>query len=417
MKAKYSALFTSVNLLLGVGPLILPMPFFKAGIALSTVWMIVVSVLSYNSAIFISQSIGKVRELADKKTNQQPSITFTDSLLTSNNDQDSKEVVEQGETKIDHTDQFRVLFGPKWALIPSLSISIYLMGTSVSKCIMTGKIMAQVFSAWNHEANSSTSVLEEFNFWILIFFLCGSAFSFRSVDKTKVMQMLIIGVRVVSIALFLGGAIYLVIRNGAKRVVPEGKGIFNLSNFVQIFSNSVFSLMFHHSLPNIMRTLKSFEQQKFVLRYAFIISGAVLVIIPITAVLAFGQQLVDLQNPHNLIFYNFDFKDRIDFIYWFTSFYVFLNVAAFSVYIIVIRANLLQVLAPKVDSNKLCSKCSLIQSKQSFHPFLSCPSFCLSLGNSKIKSKSFSILRVAFWEYLFSSLFPLQKCTDLGNSL
>lgn len=74
--------------------------------------------------------------------------------------------------------------------------------------------MAQVFEKWNYETNQSTSILEEFNFWILIFFLCGSAFSFRSVDKTKVMQMLIIGVRVISIVLLLGGALYLILRNG-----------------------------------------------------------------------------------------------------------------------------------------------------------------------------------------------------------
>lgn len=52
--SKYSALFTSVNLLLGVGPLILPMPFFDAGIVLSIIWMIIICLLSYNSAMFIS---------------------------------------------------------------------------------------------------------------------------------------------------------------------------------------------------------------------------------------------------------------------------------------------------------------------------------------------------------------------------
>lgn len=54
MHPKYNALFTSVNLLLGVGPLILPMPFFNAGIVLSILWMIIICLLSYNSAMFIS---------------------------------------------------------------------------------------------------------------------------------------------------------------------------------------------------------------------------------------------------------------------------------------------------------------------------------------------------------------------------
>lgn len=54
MHKKYSALFTSVNLLLGVGPLILPMPFFDTGIGLSLLWMVAILGLSYLSAMFIS---------------------------------------------------------------------------------------------------------------------------------------------------------------------------------------------------------------------------------------------------------------------------------------------------------------------------------------------------------------------------
>lgn len=60
MHPKYTALFTSVNLLLGVGPLILPMPFFKAGIILSIIWLIIISFLSYNSAMFIAESMAKI---------------------------------------------------------------------------------------------------------------------------------------------------------------------------------------------------------------------------------------------------------------------------------------------------------------------------------------------------------------------
>ncbi len=67
MSSKYSALFTSVNLLLGVGPLILPMPFFDAGIALSSVWMVVICLLSYNSARFICEAMLKLRSYVDQE--------------------------------------------------------------------------------------------------------------------------------------------------------------------------------------------------------------------------------------------------------------------------------------------------------------------------------------------------------------
>jgi hypothetical protein len=51
---KYSALFTTVNLLLGVGPLIIPTPFYKAGIVLSSIWMVIITFLSYNAALYIA---------------------------------------------------------------------------------------------------------------------------------------------------------------------------------------------------------------------------------------------------------------------------------------------------------------------------------------------------------------------------
>jgi amino acid permease len=163
------------------------------------------------------------------------------------------------------------------------------------------------------------------------------------------MQVIIVSVRALTIGLFLGGAIYLIINHhGVRKVIPEGKGVFNIENFVEIFSNSVFSLMFHHSLPGIIQNLNVHEA-KFVIRNAFIISGSVLMIIPITGVLAFGKDLIGDQ----LKYYNDDFKEVIPFIYYITSFYVFLNIAAFSVYIIVIRTNILHIINPSINPKKL----------------------------------------------------------------
>lgn len=79
MSSKYGALFTSVNLLLGVGPLILPMPFFDAGIVLSIIWMVIICLLSYNSAMFISESMSKLHQYTYEN---RESLTLVDSLVT-----------------------------------------------------------------------------------------------------------------------------------------------------------------------------------------------------------------------------------------------------------------------------------------------------------------------------------------------
>lgn len=212
---------------------------------------------------------------------------------------------------------------------------------------MTANTLSKVFKDVN-----GPSILENFKFWLLVFFVAGAVFSFRSIDKTKVMQAVIIGVRVLTIVLFLGGAIFLFSRDGIKHLTPPGKGYFNFDSFVEIFSNSVFSLMFHHSLPNIVGNLKTTEDVRFVIRNGFLISGTVLILIPLTGVMAFGKEL---GVGTKFIYYNFDFEKKIPFIFWITSFYVFLNIAAFSVYIIVIRTNILGIIRPHVNPKKLNS--------------------------------------------------------------
>jgi len=95
-----------------------------------------------------------------------------------------------------------------------------------------------------------------------------------------------------------------------------------------------------------------------VIKYSFMISGLILLIIPITGCMAFGEEL---GVGKDLKYYNFDFKNKVDVAYWVVSFYVFLNIAAFSVYIIVIRTNILKIINPAIDPQKL-SKYTLISS-------------------------------------------------------
>jgi hypothetical protein len=50
---KYNAAFMAINLLLGAGPIIIPEPFFEAGVLLSTIWTCVILALSLNSAMYV----------------------------------------------------------------------------------------------------------------------------------------------------------------------------------------------------------------------------------------------------------------------------------------------------------------------------------------------------------------------------
>lgn len=78
---------------------------------------------------------------------------------------------------------------------------------------MTGNVLSKVFN--------EVYLLEEFNFWLGLFFVSGAAFSFKSIESTKGLQFLIIIVRFVSILLMLFGAVYVMIEYGIKTPTPK----------------------------------------------------------------------------------------------------------------------------------------------------------------------------------------------------
>lgn len=105
-----------------------------------------------------------------------------------------------------HIEQFKILYGEKWKYFPAFAISIYLLGVSISKCIMTGKTLSKLFGNFD--------VVKHFEFWLGIFFLSGAVFSFKDITKTKPLQIAIISVRIVSILLMIIGALIIIGQNG-----------------------------------------------------------------------------------------------------------------------------------------------------------------------------------------------------------
>ena len=53
-KPANSAAFTTINLLLGAGPIIIPEPFFRAGFIFSTALTLIIFLVSFNSAKYIA---------------------------------------------------------------------------------------------------------------------------------------------------------------------------------------------------------------------------------------------------------------------------------------------------------------------------------------------------------------------------
>lgn len=226
------------------------------------------------------------------------------------------------------------------------------MGVSVSKCIMTGNTLSKLFTG--------VTLLDTYYFWLGVFFLFGASFSFKSIEKTKVVQATMIFVRFLSVFLMVIGAFIIMGQNGGiQDLAPkDGNAFFNGQYFGDIFSNLIFAFMFHHSMPGMTKQLTDLKHIQSFLNIGFVTAGMTMLIIPITACFAFGNDLIERrvtmlgEGGHKLVYYNEDFKDRLDFIYYIVSFYVMLNIAAFSVYIIVIRRNLMAIIKPELNPDR-----------------------------------------------------------------
>lgn len=74
---------------------------------------------------------------------------------------------------------------------------------------------------------------------------------------------------------------------------------------------------------------------------SFFLGAFTFIIIPIFGMYAFGDSmLTEDEERNNLKYFSNNFKGTIDWIFYITSFYMFLNIAAFPVIVITVRYKL-----------------------------------------------------------------------------
>lgn len=83
-------------------------------------------------------------------------------------------------------------------------IVIYLYGAMISKGIMVGKSLSAVFSG--------TQIVEEFYFWVLIFFFLSAVLSFKDVASISIVQTIVALVRYVTIVSMVVGAAQIMVK-------------------------------------------------------------------------------------------------------------------------------------------------------------------------------------------------------------
>jgi amino acid permease len=148
-----------------------------------------------------------------------------------------------------------IVAGKKAEVFVTVMLTLYMLGVVISKCIMTSKLYCYLGNTLS-TVFEGIQVLDSIYLWLAVFFFCGSVFSFGNIQQTKVLQYVIIAIRFFSLFAMIGGAIYIIAAYGSQGLVPAGSSAVNFSYFPELFSNSIFGLLCHHTIPSIVAPVR-----------------------------------------------------------------------------------------------------------------------------------------------------------------
>lgn len=231
-----------------------------------------------------------------------------------------------------------LLWGTPGKVAVVIVLTVYMMGILITKCISTGTVMSELFV--------EVDVLNNFYFWMALFFLTSMFFCFKDVQGTKILQTIISIFRAFVILLMFCGALYLIANDKSIKhtLTPGEYKAFHITGFEDFFSTAVFAFMCHHSIPSMLRPVKPSRYIKTILYSGFAVGATILITVSLTGISAFGDQY--MHNKGEKSYYNMWFKGNINWIYYIISFYLFFNITAFPVLVITTRNNLMKCIVP-----------------------------------------------------------------------
>ncbi|EAS05856.2 transmembrane amino acid transporter protein (macronuclear) [Tetrahymena thermophila SB210] len=353
---------TAFNVLLGAGPILVPPVFQEPGIALAFIFIILITFISFICSEFVIETMSLLTAIRAKERQEQelqsklifPQDSGVKSLSeqTISQDQNNYEITEESfllKEPIEYSQMGLEIYGKLGQGITATGLVVYLIGVLSSKTIMIGNILSKTFK--------DVSFLNSTYPWMISFLACSIIFSFSNVQKTKTLQNVIVVVRFLTIAALLIGSFQIAGKTSFHNL-NENHTYFDFDNFSSFFGDLQFALLMHHAIPSMFYSIENQKNIKKVSFAAFGIGSLSIVLLSIFGVMAFGKCL-DAEKGHNnsecvglgyatgSSYFNSYFQGigDADWAFYISSFYIFLNVAAFPVLIITCRNNLMKFLA------------------------------------------------------------------------
>ena len=205
--------------------------------------------------------------------------------------------------------------------------------------------------------------MDPYYFGLILFALLSCAFSFGDIANSKKLQIVTVFLRYFTTILLMSGSIYYMARFG----VNPGPVIdmkTQLSWIPNVFGNTVFAFIFHHSTAGIVVPMRPQTEIRAMVVRSHIIGVIFLGVEGMLAWMTFGK-FKDYNDTKNPILCPKDFPDcviknlynenflSVPFIGQVVNFYPFLNTAAMPILLITLRNNLFEALNLKPKLRKI----------------------------------------------------------------
>jgi hypothetical protein len=179
-----------------------------------------------------------------------------------------------------------------------------------------------------------------------VFAVLSVIFSLGNIENSKGLQVVSVCMRFLSITLMIGTSIVAIFMYG-----PTPASELNWFNFAEIsdlFGNTIFIFILHHSVSGIVYPVRPQEKVKPMFLSSFSLGAGVLIIEGFLAALAFGKEEYKTREvgafPCEIQeLYNENFL-KVPVVAQITNFYPFFNVSAVPVLVITLRNNIFQLL-------------------------------------------------------------------------
>lgn len=254
--------YLTINYILGVGCLGIPYAFARAGFVLCSTILLAVTVCSYMTVMWVAES-GRRYEMQKRSVGKDEVTSEATSLL---NNPGSKTPETSSFRRYEVIDLVSHYLGPIHKFIYQVSL-LFLMyvGLLAYTQVFCGSISALIWG----EQDGPMGVSQ------LIFALMVIPLSCMELDEQVSIQSLMAGARFVAIFIMVAGSLFaLFIDNSGEHKVgiaprshppywasPDPKGchmsyVACFSGFGVAFSTSLFSQLFQHSVPGLLRPLR-----------------------------------------------------------------------------------------------------------------------------------------------------------------